>query len=98
MIRKGFKEYCGLIFEVDHAKALCNQDDPGEHHPGNLQLLIPSTNRAKGAKNWKRLSWEEQEQYIRLQKEASSVLNSFDEEMEKVFNLLLQRLQVIYSI
>lgn len=64
-IAKQLREYFGLNFEVDHAQALLNKDDPGSHHPDNLQLLLKAHNGTKNNKNWKRFSLEEQVAYIK---------------------------------
>jgi len=93
-----FKKYFGLEFEVDHAKALLNDEEAGRHHPDNLQLLLKAHNAKKNKKNWKRFSFEEQKQYIeqvvalqmtiasRLEIElVDEVLDSLFEKLEKVY-------------
>jgi hypothetical protein len=58
------KQCFALSFEVDHAKSLLNQADPGPHHPDNLQLLLKAHNGMKNNHNWERFSVEEQIEYI----------------------------------
>ncbi len=65
VIAKMLNDSFNLDFEVDHAKALMNPIDPGNHHPDNLQILSKRFNGIKNSKNWDRYSWEEQEEHIR---------------------------------
>lgn len=58
------KQCFGLSFEVDHAKSLLNQEDPGSHHPDNLQLLLKAHNGRKNNQNWERFTLAEQVEYI----------------------------------
>ncbi len=64
-IASALNKYFRTDFEVDHARALMNLEDPGEHHPDNLQILAKKFNGIKNNKNWDRYSWEEQEVHIR---------------------------------
>jgi len=93
-----FKKYFELDFEVDHAKALLNEDDAGTHHPSNLQLLIKVHNAKKNKKNWERFSFEEQKQYIEqvvaLQMTIASRLEI--ELVDEVLAKLFGKLEEIY--
>jgi len=93
-----FKKYFGLEFEVDHAKALLNEEDAGRHHPDNLQLLLKAHNAKKNKKNWKRFSFEEQKQYIEqvvaLQMTIASRLEI--ELVDEVLDSLFEKLEKIY--
>ena len=51
-ISKNLKQFFGLEFEIDHAQALLNEEQPGRHHPDNLQLLLKVHNGKKNKKNW----------------------------------------------
>lgn len=97
-IQKQFKTFFNLDFEIDHAKALLNKKDAGEHHPDNLQLLLKYHNGKKNNKNWKRFSIEEQINYIKktieLQSLVSNQLNiNID---DNILNSLIERLKQIY--
>ncbi len=69
-----FGEFDGIIrqlnalfatdFELDHAQAILNKADPGNHHPDNFQILTRSHNRKKSGTNWSRLTIDEQIAYI----------------------------------
>jgi len=93
-----FKKYFGFEFEVDHAKALLNDEEAGRHHPDNLQLLLKAHNAKKNKKNWKRFSFEEQKQYIEqvvaLQMTIASRLEI--ELVDEVLDSLFEKLQKIY--
>lgn len=97
-IAKQLKTFFGLDFEVDHAKALLNKNEPGEHHPDNLQLLLKSHNGKKNNNNWNKFTLDEQIEYIetaiKLQQIVASRMNI---EMENnVLIALIERLKGIY--
>lgn len=98
-IARLMRDYFGLSFEVDHAEALLNKDNPGPHHPNNLQLLLKAHNGKKNNQNWKRFSVEEQLSYIKasiaLQEHIASRLSV--NMAESVVESLLDRLQEIYG-
>ena len=97
-VAKQLKIFFGLDFEVDHAQALLNKEDPGQHHPDNMQLLLKVHNGKKNNKNWEKFSLEEQIKYIEntiaLQSLVASRLN-VDMESE-VLQSLIDRLKNIY--
>lgn len=68
------KQCFGLSFEVDHAQALLNQENPGPHHPDNLQLLLKAHNGRKNNQNWDRFSLEEQIEYIESALKMQSII------------------------
>jgi len=45
------RSFFNLDFEFEHAKAILNKKDPGNHHPDNIQILLKSHNRMKSSKN-----------------------------------------------
>jgi hypothetical protein len=57
-------KFFGTDFELEHSKAIMNSQDPGDHHPDNIQILLRSHNRTKSDSNWVRFSVEEQLDYI----------------------------------
>lgn len=63
-IQKGFKNFFGIDFEIDHAQALLNKNKQGKHHPNNFQLLLKYHNVKKYNNSWKRFSIGEQIEYI----------------------------------
>lgn len=65
----------GLQFEVDHAQALLNQEEPGPHHPDNMQLLLKAHNGKKNNQNWKRFSFAEQMEYIESALKMQAVIS-----------------------
>lgn len=97
-IAKQLKSFFGLDFEVDHANALLNKDEPGMHHPDNFQLLLKSHNGKKNNNNWKKFNLEEQIEYIKtaikLQNIVASRL-SIDID-NSVLDSLLERLKNVY--
>jgi len=97
-IAKQLRGYFGLDFEVDHAQALLNRENPGAHHPDNLQLIIKAHNARKSNDNWKRFILEKQIEYIeavvRLQEMVAS---RFESDLDKdVIDSLLLRLKKVY--
>lgn len=91
--------YFRLDFEVDHAQALLNPENPGKHHPDNLQLLIKSHNRMKNSSNWERFTLDEQIEYI---KSAISIQAIVAKKMkvdldEKVIGSIVERLRLVYQ-
>lgn len=98
-ISKQLKSLLNLDFEVDHAEALLNPDNPGLHHPDNFQLLLKAHNARKRNENWPRFTFNEQSEYIqtaiRLQSIVALKLNI--EMDESVIDSLMERLQKVYS-
>lgn len=98
VISKQLKRYFGLDFEVDHAQALLNKDQPGMHHPDNLQLILKSHNAKKNNDSWPRFSLEEQVKYIESVIETQGIVAKrmgLDITTE-VLGSLLGRLSKIY--
>lgn len=97
-IQKSFKLFFSLDFEIDHAQALLNKEEPGIHHPNNLQFLLKYHNGKKNNKNWKRFDIEEQILYIKkaieLQVLIADKINIKIDEL--ILNSLFERLKLIY--
>ena len=97
-IIKQLKDFFNLDFELEHAKAILNPNDPGKHHPDNLQILLKSHNRLKSNKNWERFTLQEQIDYIqavvRVQKLVSSKMKI--DLHEEVIGSIIERLKLIY--
>ncbi|ADG94631.1 hypothetical protein Arnit_2983 [Arcobacter nitrofigilis DSM 7299] len=97
-IQKAFKTFFNLDFELDHAKALLNKQDAGEHHPDNFQFILKYHNVKKSNNNWERFSIDEQISYI---KKCVELQNLIADRMElsvdeNILNSLLNRLKQIY--
>lgn len=92
------RQFYNLDFEVEHAKALLNKDDPGMHHPDNIQILLKSHNRMKSNNNWERFSIVEQVEYIKsavvLQKMISKRMGIAIE--DSVIHSIISRLEAVY--
>ena len=97
-IAKQLKTFFVLDYEVDHAKALLNQENPGSHHPDNLQLLLKSHNGKKNNKNWQRFTIEEQIQYIKNTIDLQSIVASrmAIDMQNDVLQSLIDRIKNIY--
>ena len=97
-IQKSFKKFFNLDFDLDHAKALLNKKDAGEHLPNNLQLLLRYHNGKKSNKNWKRFTIEEQISYIKKVIELQSLVSEqLDIKLdENILNSLIQRVKQVY--
>lgn len=97
-IQKSLKDFFGLDFELDHANALLDNNNKGEHHPDNIQLLLKYHNGKKNNKSWKRFSLAEQESYINdAIKLQSNVADNFQLELNNdILKQLLVRLKLIY--
>ncbi len=97
-IQKAFKIFFGVDFEIDHAQALLNDTQQGEHHPNNLQLLLKHHNGKKNKKSWKRFTFEEQVEYVKKTISLQSlVADNFNVEIDnKILESLINRLKVIY--
>ncbi len=97
-IARQLNRFFSLDFEVDHATALLNPTQSGNHHPDNLQLLIKAHNGKKNKKNWERFTIEEQIDYIKhviaLQTLIATRLEI--ELVDDVLDSLLERLRKIY--
>ncbi len=98
VIAKQLKRYFGLDFEVDHAEALLNHEQPGKHHPDNLQLILKAHNAKKNNNNWQRFALEEQIRYIQSVIDTQSIvaLRLGYEITPDVLESLLERLKKIY--
>lgn len=97
-ISKQLKTFLGLDFEVDHADALLNAENPGKHHPNNFQLLLKSHNAKKKNDNWKRFTFAEQEEYIKTAiKFQSLVAAKLNIDMdESIVDSLIERLNKVF--
>lgn len=97
-ITKQLKNFFGLDFEVDHARALLNKEKSGEHHPDNFQIILKAHNSKKNNNNWDRFSIEEQIEYIetaiKLQVLVAKRLKI--EIVDEVLGSLIERLKKIY--
>ena len=91
-------KFFGTDFELEHASALLNKENPGDHHPDNIQILLKTHNRTKSGKNWERFSLEEQIEYItsaiNIQKIIARKMNL--DIQDYVLELLIFRLKKIY--
>ncbi len=98
-IQKNFKTLLKLDFEIDHANALMNPTEPGDHHPDNLQLLNSRFNSIKGKYNWKRFTIEEQVKHIRdyAAPYLEHKINLNIEYGEDCLEILIKRLEAIYQ-
>lgn len=98
MISKQLKQFFGLDFEVDHAHALLNITEPGQHHPDNFQLLLKAHNSRKNNSNWKRFSIDEQVEYITTAIQFQKIVASkFEIDIEpSILDSLIIRLTNIY--
>jgi hypothetical protein len=97
-IAKQLKRYFGLDFEVDHARALLNPNNPGNHHPDNFQLILKSHNSKKNNDNWERFALDEQVGYIQSVIETQSIVATRlgIEITPDVLGSLLERLRKVY--
>lgn len=97
-IARQLKRYFGLDFEVDHAQALLNKEQPGIHHPDNLQIILKLHNSKKNSDSWPRFSLEEQVKYITSVIETQNIVAKRlgMEITTDVLGSLLYRLSKIY--
>ncbi len=97
-IQKAFKQFFGVDFEIDHAKALLNENDNGEHHPDNLQLLLKYHNTKKNKNSWNRFTYDEQVEYIKKTISLQSVVaDKFEIDLDnKILESLLNRLKEVF--
>lgn len=97
-IVKQLNDYFGKIFEFEHAKALLNNEDPGNHHPDNIQILARIHNRSKNNSNWDRFSVVEQIDYIKsvvnIQKIISKRMGL--EINDKILDKILAKISEVY--
>src|SRR3989339_348461 len=97
-IIRQLKEFFNLDFELEHAKAILNPNDPGKHHPDNLQILLKSHNRLKSNENWERFSLQEQIEYVqavvKVQKLVSTKMKI--DLHEEVIGSIIERLKLVY--
>ncbi len=97
-ISKQLKQFFGLEFQVDHAQALRNGENPGHHHPDNLQLLLKVHNGKKHNQNWQRFGLEEQTEYILAAINLQKIIAPRSEITcdDSVLDNLISRLKVVY--
>lgn len=97
-IAKQLNRFFGLDFEVDHAMAILNPENPGKHHPDNLQILTKAHNGKKNKYNWKRFSIDEQIEYIEAVIHLQTIVApKFGIELEsKVLESLMSRLREVF--
>jgi hypothetical protein len=91
-IAKAFNGYFKTDLEVDHAQSLMG-DNPGRHHPDNLQLISKTHNRIKSKKNWERMSLEKQLEYLEKMMVYHEVVFDVD---KVVLNSLMERIRTVY--
>ncbi len=98
VISKQLKAFLSLEFEVDHASALLNPENPGQHHPDNFQLLLKSHNARKNKDNWQRFTFVEQAEYIQAAIGLQRIVapNLKIEMDESIIESLLDRLNKVY--
>ena len=97
-IKKQLSIYIGVSFELDHAKALANKDQPGLHHPDNLQIIIKGHNGKKSDSSWERFTIEEQIEYLQTMVKAYEIIakkNKMEVEAS-IINSLMERLKIVY--
>ncbi len=99
VIARQLKSFFGLDFEVDHATALLNKEQPGKHHPDNMQLILKAHNSKKNNSNWERFSLDDQIEYIKsVVKTQEIVAPRFGMELNSsVLESLIERLNKIYG-
>ncbi|PHQ90551.1 MAG: HNH endonuclease [Sulfurimonas sp.] len=99
-IQRAFKQFFGVDFEQDHAKALRNGKEKGEHHPDNLQFILRYHNGKKNKNNWKRFTFDEQVEYIKRTISLQDlVADKFDIRIDnKILESLLNRLKEVYTV
>jgi hypothetical protein len=97
-IAKLLNRFFNLDFEVDHAIAILNPEQPGKHHPDNLQLLLKAHNSRKGKSNWKRFTQQEQREYIQqVVKLQALIASKMGISMtDELLDSLMQRLEKVY--
>jgi len=90
--------YFRCDFEVDHSQALLNPDNPGRHHPDNLQILLKNHNRTKNSSNWERFSFDEQVEYIKaVIRFQSIVAKKMGVDIdERVIDSIIERLRLVF--
>ncbi len=74
-------------------------DNPGPHHPDNLQFRLKAHNTKKNNRNWPRFSLEQQVDYI---KAVVAVQETVAEQLEisisyPVLDALIERLSKVYE-
>ena len=97
-IQKGFKNFFGIDFEIDHAQALLDNEEQGKHHPDNFQLLLKYHNVKKYKNSWKRFSINEQIDYI---SKVIALHKVIEDKLaikldENILDSLLNRLKAVY--
>lgn len=97
-IKKQLSNYVGVSFELDHAKALANKDDPGKHHPDNLQIIIKGHNGKKSDSNWARFTIDEQIEYLQTMVKSYEIIAKKNKmEVEgSIIQSLIERLRIVY--
>lgn len=97
-IQKAFKDFFSLDFELDHANALLDKGNQGEHHPDNLQLLLKYHNGKKNNTSWRRFAFDEQSSYIKdAIKLQSNIADNLSIEIDDlILSQLLERLKAVY--
>lgn len=97
-IAKTMSRMFRLDFEVDHAQAILNEENPGKHHPDNLQILTKAHNVRKNNSNWVRFTFEEQIEYIKsVIKVQKIVEHKMSVELDDaLIENIISRLKLVY--
>ena len=91
-IAKAFNSYFKTDIEVDHAQSLMG-DNPGRHHPDNLQLISKTHNRIKSKKSWERMNLEKQLEYLEKMMAYHEMVFDVDDE---ILASLVERVRKVY--
>ncbi len=97
-IRNILNSVFNLDFDVDHAQAIANPDQPGSHHPDNLQIMTRRFNAVKNRKSWDRFSFEKQDKHIRHYAEhhLQHAKELGIDASQELLDLLIKRLEIVY--
>ena len=97
-VTKAMSRMFRLDFEVDHAMAVLNPEQPGRHHPDNMQILTKAHNGRKNNANWDRFSFEEQIEYIKSVIKVQKIIeHKMDVELDDaLIENLIARLKLVY--
>lgn len=97
-ITKTMSRMFRLDFEVDHALAILNPDQPGKHHPDNMQILTKAHNVRKNNSNWTRFTVDEQIEYINSVIKVQKIIeHKMDVELDDgLIGNIISRLKLVY--
>jgi len=91
-------EFRTVSFHVDHAQTM-HEHNEDAHHPDNFQIITQRDNNCKGSNSTKRMTFDQQKEYLENFSYAEAASISRDEPLDEPFvDLLIETLKSVYDV